>query len=503
MVVIHRSRPPRAPCARRARRSGFQRRPPVDVRLLTIFLLRFILRSSIADAVRADPRSSQQPAPRPSRHAAPVALLADGNATHRDSDKRMGDHLSPDVDEDTPPPVPPKSPLRFNRAESVSSQMPTDISPAVCTFSQFQSDVGHSYRTTVNGTATSPEGVPGARAILTSPHVSTPAGHDSSSSPKAPHARPSMEPATRKASSVRVRRNKLHKTRQHSLPPSSFRQSLFGSLLARAFGSHDASCVSSRSSSSPSMSDRPYRSTRSVSDSGHSAAKRPLPSSRSSDTTDSSCTTDSSGSTAFSYASTALTTPDGSPPSLSPRNSTKGVRTNRLHKRRPPLAPSGVYQYPPGGHAAALGRSQSTPDDLGQRAPTRRNWSSVEEARYAAEETDSLAYGPDPTSWYTSVSLLACCALSPGSDVLTAPHAIRPVVTKCSLPPSTMTSCGNPLATVDGPLVASARFAARVDAGPDLRSPQQTLFACARAAGLHWLMLYLRRGPVFPDCSAG
>ncbi|KAL1951162.1 hypothetical protein VTO73DRAFT_311 [Trametes versicolor] len=369
-----------------------------------------------SDAVRADPRSSQQPAPRPSRHAAPLVLVAVGNAIHAESDRRTKDRLSPaaaDVDEDTPPPVPPKSPLRFNRAESVSSQMPTDISPAARTFSHSQSDVGHSYRTTVNGTATSPEGAPGARAILTSPHVSTPAGHDSLSSPKAPHARTSMEPATRKASSIRVRRNKLHKTRQHSLPPSSFRQSLFGSLFARAFGSHDAACLSSRSSSSPNMSDRPYRATRSVSDSGHSVTNRPLPSSRSSDTTDSSCTTDSSGSTAFSYASTTLTTPDASPPSLSPRNSTKGVRTNKLHKRRPPRAPSGVYQYPLGGHAAALGRSQSTPDDLGQRPPTRRNWSSVEEARYTAEEADSLEYGPDPASWYTSSTDLS----SPSRDL--------------------------------------------------------------------------------------
>ncbi|OJT04451.1 hypothetical protein TRAPUB_4721 [Trametes pubescens] len=363
-----------------------------------------------SDAVRADPRSSQKPAPRSSRHAAPVALVVDGNASHFDGDARTDDYLSPaaaEVDEDTPPPVPPKSPLRFDRTKSVSIQMPTDISPAGRTFSHSQSDVGHSYRTTVNGTATSPEGEPGARAILTSPHVSTPAGLDSSSSPKAPHARTSMEPATRKASSVRVRRNKLHKSRQHSLPPSSFRPSLFGSLLARAFGSHDASCASSRSSSSPSMSDRPYRPSRSVSDSGHSATKRPLPSSRSSDTTDSSCTTDSSGSTAFSYASTALTTPDASPPSLSPRNSTRGVRANKLHKRRPPPAPSGVYQYPLGGHATALGRSQSTPDDLGQRAPTRRNWSSVEDARYGAQEADSLEYGPDPTSWYTSMTDLS------------------------------------------------------------------------------------------------
>ncbi|KAI0639953.1 hypothetical protein C8Q77DRAFT_98327 [Trametes polyzona] len=357
----------------------------------------------LADAVHPNQRTSQHQAPHTSRRAAPVAPTADGNTSiYRDDNKGMDAYLPPPPPEedDTPPPVPPKSPAH-DRSKSVSILVPTDMSPARAAFSHSQSDAGHSYRSTVNGAATSPEGAPGARAILTSQHVSAPAhADDSLSSSKAPHPRPSMEPAMRKASSSRARRNKLHKARQHSLPSLPLRASLFGSLLSRAFGSHDAPRDHSRSSSAPSMSDRSYRPTRSVSDGGYSGAKRPSPSSRSSDATDSSCTT-SSSSTAFSYASTALTTPDSTSPSLSPSNSTKGTRTNKLHKRRPPLAPSAAYQDPPGSQTA-LGRSKSTPNDLGQRAPTSRDWSSVEEARHAAEEGESLEYGPDPTSWYTS-----------------------------------------------------------------------------------------------------
>ncbi|KAH9858341.1 hypothetical protein C2E23DRAFT_719411 [Lenzites betulinus] len=329
--------------------------------------------------------------------------FASGNALDREDYRGMDAHLSPAPAEDIPPPLPPK-PQPYNRVKSVSILMPTDISPTRAAFFHSQSVVGHSYRATVTGTATSPEDVPGARTVLTSPHVSPSVQGDvSSSSSKPLRARPSMEPTMRKASSSRTRRNKLHKSRQHSLPSLPSNHSLFASLFSRAFGNYDGSGGRSRSSSTLSMSDRPHRPTRSVSDSGHSSTKRPSPSSRSSDATDSSgCTTSSSGSTAFSYASTAFTTPDSTSPSLSPRNSTKGARTNKLHKRRPPLAPSAVYQYPLGAPPSALGRSKSTPNDIGQHAQMSRNWSSVEETERAAEDAEPMDYGPDPTSWFTS-----------------------------------------------------------------------------------------------------
>ncbi|KAI0334396.1 hypothetical protein GY45DRAFT_1242607 [Cubamyces sp. BRFM 1775] len=331
-----------------------------------------------------------------SQRAPPIAHIrvdAKNGEENKDSDV----HSSPST---TPPPVPPKSPIH-DRRKSVSILVPTDISPAKGVSSHSQSDFRHSYRDTVNSAATSPESAPTDRTVITSLHVSPNAlADDTLSSFKAPHVRPSMEPSTRKASSVRARRNKLHKPRQHSLPSLPLGSSLFSSLLSRAFGSHDAFHDHSRSSSGTSMSDRSYRPTRSASDGGHVGTKRPSPSSRSSDLTDSSCTTSSSGSTSLSYASTALTTPDSTSPSLSPHNSTRSVRTNKLHKRRPPSSPSAASQYPPGSYRSVLGRSKSTPSGLGQRVERSRNWSSVDEARHAAEEAESLAYGPDPTSWY-------------------------------------------------------------------------------------------------------
>ncbi|KAI8981126.1 hypothetical protein BD414DRAFT_90160 [Trametes punicea] len=294
-----------------------------------------------------------------------------------------------------PPPVPPKS-QRQDRPKSVSILMPTDVSPARVISS-------HSYRTTANTAAASPGSAPIDRTAITSPHVPSAAlADDSSPSLKAPHGLSSMEPATRKASSVRPRRNKLHKPRQHSLPSLPLGTSLFSSLLSRAFGSHDSFHGYARSSSTLDMSNRSYRPTRSVSDGGRVSSKRPSPSSRSSDVTDSSCVTSGSANAPLSYPSTAVTTPDSTPPSLSPHSSTRNVRTNKLHKRRPPLAPSAGYQYPPGAFAAALGRSKSTPTGLGLRAERSRNWSSVEEARHAAEDGERLGYGPDPNAWFTS-----------------------------------------------------------------------------------------------------
>ncbi|OSD06221.1 hypothetical protein PYCCODRAFT_1423085 [Trametes coccinea BRFM310] len=338
--------------------------------------------------------SSEQPASHASQDS-PPAVPKKGGASYREdhNNSSVVDVQSPSSP--APPPVPPKSPIQ-DRPKSVSIVEPTDISPA-------RGISSHSYRTTVNSAATSPAGAPTDRTVITSPYVSSPAlADDSSSSSNTPHVRPSMEPATRKASSVRARRNKLHKPRQHSLPSLPLGTSLFGSLLSRAFGSHPSTPGHSRSSSVPSMSDRSYRPARSVSDGGHVGTKRPAPSSRSSDVTDSSCTTSSSASTAVSSASTALTTPDSTSPSLSPHSSTRSVRTNKLHKRRPPSSPSAGYQYPLGAHAAALGRSKSTPTGLGQRVERSRNWSSVEEARHAAEEAESLRYGPGPTAWLTT-----------------------------------------------------------------------------------------------------
>ena len=156
------------------------------------------------------------------------------------------------------------------------------------------------------------------------------------------------------------------------------------------------------------MSDRSYRPSRSLSDgSSKVILSRPSPSSRSSDTTDSSYTTSSSASTSVSYASTSLTTPDSSSPRLSPRSST---RTNKLQKKRPSLAPS-AYPYALGTSPAALGRSKSTPNGLGYRAPKNRIWSSAEEARIAAEEVDDSG-GQDPSLWSSSVSLPSCCVAS-------------------------------------------------------------------------------------------
>ncbi|KAI0363151.1 hypothetical protein BV20DRAFT_188702 [Pilatotrama ljubarskyi] len=440
--------------------------------------------------------SQNRPLP-PLPHAAPIAPAADANASDHEGGKAMHaqQSLSP-----APPPVPPKSPTH-DRPKSVSILVPTDISPATRIFSHSKSDVGHSYRSTVTGAATSPEDAPVPGGILTSPQVSATAfADDTSSTSKAPHVRLSMEPATRKASSLRHRRNKLHKARQHSSPSLPLGSSLFGSLLSRAFGTHDSSRSQSRSSSSPSMSNRSYRPTRSVSDGGLVGTKRPPPSSRSSDTTDSSCTTSSSGSTWLSSASTALTTPESISPSLSPRNSTKSGGTNKLHKRRPPLAPSAAYQYPPGARASALGRSKSTPDGLGQRALRSREWSSVEEARHAAEEAEPEEYGPDPTSWYTSVSFLARCALSP--RVLTCTLCYASPITShlllehlaCAV--SIMTSPGNVASVVDRPFTFTA-----VDVGSDLRGPEKGLIACARRTCLHWLVLDLRRSSVLATCS--
>ncbi|KAI0778723.1 hypothetical protein BD413DRAFT_116202 [Trametes elegans] len=342
--------------------------------------------------------SSKHAASSPSHHGAPITpseLNAGGHERCKAPD-------APSSQPPAPPPVPPKSPVA-DRTKSVSIVVPTDISPAADTFSHSQPDVGHSHRTTVSGAATSPESVPASGTISSSLHVSTAAPTDDSpSSSKTPHGPSSMEPATRKASSVRARRSKLHKVRQHSLPSLPSGPSLFGLLLSRAFGSHESSRDRRRSNGTPSMSDSFYRPTRSVSDGGHPGAKRPSPSSRSSDTTDSSCTTSSSASTALSYSSTAPTTPGSTPPSLSPHNSTRSPRANKLHKRRSPLAPSASYQYPPNAHAAALGRSKSTPIGLGQHARRSKEWSSVDEARHAAEEAEALGHGPDPTSWYTS-----------------------------------------------------------------------------------------------------
>ncbi|KAI0652402.1 hypothetical protein C8Q79DRAFT_97892 [Trametes meyenii] len=189
--------------------------------------------------------SSQPAVPYPSHHAASIVLPADVNANHHEGDKAMDAQRSQSP---APPPVPPKSPVR-GRPKAVSILVPTDISPCKSIFShsQFfshsQSDIAHSYRPATNGDEASSDGAPAPGMILPSPHVSATTFADVTSSPaKAPHVRPSMEPAIRKASSARARRNKLHKARRHqSLPSLALGSSLFGSLFSRAFWSHDSS----------------------------------------------------------------------------------------------------------------------------------------------------------------------------------------------------------------------------------------------------------------------
>ncbi|TBU25298.1 hypothetical protein BD311DRAFT_502653 [Dichomitus squalens] len=301
-----------------------------------------------------------------------------------------------------PPPLPVKFPI-YDRPKSVSILAPADISPVSRGFSYSASDLGHAFRTSRSLDLTSPGSVPAPPTILTSqqhPVHITAGGSDLSFPLDAFHANPStMEPVTGDTSSKAYRRNKLLKSRPQ--PPSSLatRPSALSLLLNRAFGSGESLSRHSRSNSAPSMDDRTYRPTRSLSDgSAKSPLARPHPSSRGSDTTDSSCTTLSWASTSVSDASTAITTPESvASPGLSPRNST---RTNKLHKKRPPLAPS-AYQYPPGRHSAALGRSKSTPNGLGQRSPKNRIWTSVEEARHAAESVDESG-GQEPSYWHAS-----------------------------------------------------------------------------------------------------
>ncbi|RPD82198.1 hypothetical protein L226DRAFT_19447 [Lentinus tigrinus ALCF2SS1-7] len=352
-------------------------------------------RPSIAINTDAKPsnRSPHPSAALPSHHLIPTGT----NDAH--SKQEGGDSYAQDAP--TPPPVPPKSPIR-DRPKSlkpVSILAPTDISPVSRVFSHSVSDTGHSHRASFAGTS---EGAPVHPAYITSQHMaarSPPAGRLSFSSDALVVHPSSMDPVTHKASSIRSRRNRLHKTRPYPPSPThSANSSVLSLLFSRAFGSSEHLSRHNSSRSSPSMGDRSYRPTRSLSDgSSKVILSRPSPSSRSSDTTDSSCTASSSASTSLSYASTSLTTPDSSSPHLSPRNST---RTNKLQKKRPLLAPS-AYPYALGTSSAALGRSKSTPTGLGQRAPKNRIWSSAEEARIAAEEADIFG-AQEPSHWYPS-----------------------------------------------------------------------------------------------------
>ena len=357
------------------------------------------------DAIHAEVATSygmpqHAPAP-PSHHSSSIT------PTVPNADERGRSHGRRDVAfpvDSTPPPVPPKTPNhdRPKSVKSVSILAPADISPGRRVYSHSVSDSGHSYRTPTNIAVASSAYAPAAPAIFTSHLSSTtnPLAGSLSFSSAAAVTRPSgMEPVTRKASSIRARRNRLQKTRPRPPSPSPT-SSAFSSLLSRAFGSSEPLARYHRSSSAPSMGDRSYRPIRSLSDgSSKVALSRPSPSPRSS-ATDSSCTASSYASTSFSYASTSVTTPDStSSPGLSPRSS---ISTNKLKKKRPTLAPS-AYQYYYDVRSAALGRSKSTPNGLGQRSPRTRLWSSVEEARHAAEEGDPYG-GQDPSRWATSVS---------------------------------------------------------------------------------------------------
>ncbi|KAI1793189.1 hypothetical protein LXA43DRAFT_286712 [Ganoderma leucocontextum] len=296
---------------------------------------------------------------------------------------------------DTPVPLPfPPNPPGRDLPNSASILHPADISPAIRVFSHSASDIGHAFRASIYPDPAFPASASGRPAILTSRHPAriSSVGTTLSFSSDAPHAGPSSMEAV--ARSMTPRRKRLHKARPPT-PPS-----VLGLLLNRALGSGESFVRHSRSNSAPTMSDRSYRPSRSFSDgSTKGPLSRQAPSSRSSGTTESGCTTSSWGSTSLSSMSSPITTPDSaSSPGLSPRNST---RANKLQKKRPPLAPS-AYLYPHT-HAAALGRSKSTPNGLGQYSPRNRIWSSVEEARRAAEDADELG-GQEPSYWYSSAT---------------------------------------------------------------------------------------------------
>lgn len=298
----------------------------------------------------------------------------------------------------------PPNPLGHDHPNAASILAPTDISPAERVVSHSPTDIGHAYRTSINLDPASPGCVSGRPAILTSRHPAriSSVGSTLSFSSDALYAGPSvMDAVARDPSSTTSRRKRLYKARPQPSTPATSPSVL--SFLSRALGSGESFDRHSRSNSAPTMGDRSYRPSRSFSDgSTKGPLSRPAPSSRSSGTTESGCTTSSWGSTSLSSTSSPITTPDSaSSPGLSPRNST---RAKKLQKKRPPLAPSS-YLYPHT-HAAALGRSKSTPNGLGQRTPRHRIWSSVEEARRAAEDADESGgrSGQEPSSRYSAVS---------------------------------------------------------------------------------------------------
>lgn len=296
----------------------------------------------------------------------------------------------------------PPNPSGRDHPNCVSIFAPTDILPATRAFSHSVSDIGHELRTSINLDPASPGSVPGRPAILTfrRPARISSVGSTLSLSSDAPHAGASvMEAVARDPSSAKARRKRLYKARPRPPTPATS-PSVLSLLLNRALGSGGSFDRHNRSNSTPNMSDRTYRPSRSFSDGcSRGLVSCPAPASRSSGTTESGCTTSSWGSTSLSSTSSPITTPDSaSSPGLSPRNSTRAMK---LQKKRPPLAPS-AYLYPYT-HAAALGRSKSTPNGLGQRTRRHRIWSSVEEAQRAAEDADESG-GQEPLYWYSSVS---------------------------------------------------------------------------------------------------
>ena len=198
---------------------------------------------------------------------------------------------------------------------------------------------------------------------------------------------------------------------QHAKPqppppdaPSS--SSVFTRLRVLAFSAHSlaAKQLPLVPSSEPLINGATLRPTRSLSDASCAPPHRPLSGSRDDGRTDSTYTASSTASTSQSSASTNLTTPDStSSPGLSPSNSIVGAK--KLRKRRPPVAPS-AYPFPPGAQVAALGRSKSTPNGLGQRSPKNRLWAtSVSDARKAdGRGSGSQASLQDPPAWPPSVS---------------------------------------------------------------------------------------------------
>ena len=347
---------------------------------------------------RRHPTSSRSP------HAPPTVSSASARS-HRP-------HPDAPPHDETPPPVPPKNSAYFRLVKSAGTTTataagiagPTDISPARCVFSHSLSDSGHPYRPSTYLPPRSSEDAPALPMPFRSRHKPS-SRPFFSFSPDAPNPRSArMEHVAH--SPPRARLNRLHKPRPQppASPQAPASPSVFARRRSRATSTEDPSLLQHPPARPPTEADMAsisHRPVRSLSDGSNRAPSlRSSSGARSAGRTDSTYTTSSTASTSQSSTSTTLTTPDSTPsPDLSPRNSVASAK--KLRKRRPPVAPS-AYPFPPGAPAAALGRSKSTPNGLGQRSPKNRLWSSVSEARQPDGSGSHAAR--DPSMWPASVS---------------------------------------------------------------------------------------------------